>query len=211
MKAKSLKESYRKGLWAFLIVNVVVFWLTKFASFDGDFAQLLYRISNKESLYLLVGPVVVLVFNGLVSADNKERLVFWKIDNPLPGSEAFSYHLEREPRANRSKIEAKWGELPSTPNEENSLWYDMLKDSEHEVSVTDSHGNFLFSRDLAAFAALIMAVLGMVVLLSGADVFVKLSYLLFVVVQYIVTATAARNYGIRLVRNVLAVQSARWS
>ena len=37
-------------------------------------------------------PVVVLLLTGPLSHDAKARLVYWRIANPLPGSQAFTKH-----------------------------------------------------------------------------------------------------------------------
>ena len=209
MTTEYLKSRYSKSIQrGFLPFNLIVFWGLVLSNLDvAGFDALVASISLEETVVALIVSVATVVLDGLVSADNKARVVFWRLHDPLPGSRAFSEHLPREPRANQEHLIFDWGELPINAPEQNHLWYRMLKKHETDIRVSEAHYRWLITRDLTSFAFLFLIFLG------GATISVEFSratssiYLLLLGLQYLACMVAARNYGVRFVRTVLAVAS----
>ena len=208
MSTEYLKDSYKWQLRAVMIVNIAVFWGVVVSRADfSAIADLLSSLSIEDGIIGLIAPVATFVLNGLVSADTKARVVYWRYRHPLPGSRAFSEHLRREVRADPDRLARGWGPFPSKPAEENRLWYRIYKSVEKDLGVHEAHRAWLFSRDLTAYVLLFLGLFGISTLVSEVPGETTGWYLVALVVQYSAVMIAARNYGVRFVRTVLAVAS----
>ena len=152
--------------------------------------------------------VFITVMNGLLSPMAKARLVFWRWRHPLPGSRAFSLHARRDARINVPALRAKLGDFPKTEADQNSTWYRLYRSIEHDAAVAQVHRDFLFTRDCAALSALAILPLGTAAFVQAGSLRQASTYLAILVAQYLVTRSAAANYGKRFVCTVLAIKSA---
>lgn len=155
-----------------------------------------------------LGLVLMSVVNGLLGPQAKARLVFWRWSHPLPGSRAFSEHAKRDPRISLPALRSKLGTLPKSEGEQNSAWYKLYKTVESQAAVTYEHKEYLFTRDYAALAALMLIGLGPLAPLQATSVERAVTYVALLVAQYLVVRFAAVNYGQRLITTVLAIKSA---
>ena len=154
-----------------------------------------------------VGVIIAGVVNGLLSANSKARLVFWRWSNPLPGSFAFSRYAQQDPRidpAALGKITDSW---PSDPTEQNRLWYRLYKSVENEPAVTDAHRHFLLTRDYTAIAFLLLMTAGPLGFYFIASMMPAIAYVGLLMLQYLLARQAASNYGVRFVTSVLALKA----
>lgn len=207
MSSSYLKSSYRKVLWSFVLLNVAVFWAVVVVDDWSSFSSVFSSMTGQEAILGVVGPVAMLMLNGLLSAPAKTRLVYWRWNDALPGCRAFSEILDTDPRADRTVLEASFGELPDDPAEQNSLWYRMYRSVDDRVAVIEGHREWLFGRDLTALAAIILVVLGGAAFISSLNWHLTIGYGLALGLVYIGSMVAARNYGTRFVCNVLAEHS----
>ena len=214
MPVASLKESYRWHLRGFVALYAFVFFLS-FASADMIMAIQLCQfeglITPEVVLKVVLGlalPLVTLVLDGIVSADIKAMLVYWRCRNPLPGSQAFTKHGPADPRVDMKSLEEKYGPFPESANEQNQLWYRLLKASEDQPSVSQAHRASLLTRDLASLS-FALALLGLIL---GAALSVGLwtwaILVTWLTVQFVVLRIVAANNGRRLVTTVLAEAAA---
>ena len=206
--SKTYLKRNRPSLWTFVAVNIAAFW--GIVVWGADFSAIetaWASLSAKDGVAVMLAPVVVFVFNGLLPADAKARIVYLRWRNPLPGCRAFSVHLPAEVRADPQRLAERWGPFPTDAASQNQLWYDILKSVESELEVREAYRDSLLSRDLAAFAFLFLLLLGCASVLSGAAWAVKGVYLACLLAQCVGTVAAARNYGVRFVRTTLAVGS----
>ena len=190
-------------------------WLVMLALFDAAVVFLfvtpeLVDMSKMAAIRagaVSVVPVVVLLFTGLVSHNVKAKLVYWKLANPLPGSEAFTKHAPGDIRIDMSALAKNVGSLPTEPGEQNAKWYKLYRQVGDDPAVVEAHKLYLMYRDMAAMSLLLVplapAALRYVAVPSGS---LWATGVLFLV-QYLVCAIAARNSGMRFVCNVLAVHS----
>ena len=210
MSSKSLKATYRWHLRGFVALNALIF----FAMFAGEgmvaaieFRQLQGLVSPRAVLGLVL-PLITLVLDGIVPADAKAVLVYWRRKNPLPGSEAFTKHGAADPRVDMKVLNERCGSLPKAADEQNQLWYKLFKAVENRPSVSQAHRASLLTRDLATLS-LSLIPLGAIfaaVLRVGTVPWVVLVGVL--TLQFIVLRRVAANNGRRFVTTVLAEATA---
>ena len=203
-----LKDSYKWSLRVFAIINVVVFWgVVSLGADISAVTSLIASISPNEGIIALVAPIGTFVLDGLISADTKARLVYWRYHNPLPGSLAFSRYLKTDSRIERSRLSQRWGKFPSNPIEQNRLWYRIYKSVENEIRVREAHRASLHSRDLTTQGALFLVFFGIAIFFSNTPWDAMAWYLFVLAGQYLALMVAARTYGIRFVQTVLVISS----
>jgi hypothetical protein len=162
----------------------------------------------KSALVAALGLAASIVLNGQLPTIAKERLVFWRWQNPLPGHRAFSYYAYRDARLDRERLAKAYGaELPYDPARQNSVWYAMYQDVKGKPAVSQASREYLFTRDYAGFAAIFLAVFGSTVWLAGLPLRDTVTYVGFLVLQYLAARQSASTYGARLVTNVMALKS----
>jgi hypothetical protein len=205
---KSLKHKNTARLIAVCAANLAVYavLVKGDAIADGDWHRVLSAAA--DFLPASLGLVIISVLNGLMSPLAKARLVFWRWRHPLPGCRAFSEHAKKDPRINLPALRSKLGSLPKAEGEQNSTWYKMYRTIETDVAVADVHKEYLFTRDYAALAALMVPILGGLAFWQASSLWRASSYLTFLVAQYAIVRIAASNYGQRFVCTVLAIKSA---
>ena len=155
-----------------------------------------------------LGVVLAGVVNGLLSADIKARLVFWRWSNPLPGSFAFSRYAQRDARIDTAALRQVVGDWPTEPRQQNAIWYRLYKTVEHEPAVMDAHRYFLLTRDYAALAFLVFVVAGPLGLWLLPSALTAGAYIGLLLLQYLLARQAASNYGVRFVTTVLSLKAA---
>lgn len=171
------------------------FW----AAIDERFADL----SAKDGLFLALTPVISLIANGLFPPAVKDVLVFWRIKNVLPGHRAFSVHANADRRLNVERLRKRVAPWPTSPKDENQTWYRLYRSVDDAVRVAPVNRSFLVASGLASIAAtFLVAGVPITWFLSHSTQW-TLTYSAVAVVQYVILAFVARNYGIQLVRNVL--------
>lgn len=192
-----LKKSYQKHLYIFLGVHLVVF-LTLVMDFNS-----LLNFSLTDGIKVLafsMASLILFVLNRLIPSPAKEILVFWRLQERLPGHQAFSKYALNDERIDLHYLKAKHPELEKTGFNENKLWYKIYQTHKNNPSVFDAHKNYLMARDMTMLVVVIFWVVAIMLFDSTLIGFLILEYLIFVVV--------CRNYAIKFVQNVLAVESA---
>lgn len=158
----------------------------------------------KASLPAGIGLVLMGVANSLLSPIAKARLVFGRWHHPLPGSEAFTRWVPSDDRIDVQALERAYRPLPTDPREQNTLWYKLYKSVENEVSVNHIHREFLFTRDYACLAFMMLWLFGAIAIFQCTSARCAASYLLILAIQAVLVRRAARQNGRRLVTTVLA-------
>jgi len=208
MSTEHLKESYKWQIITFTLFNAALFWTLAVSGKDiSTLPAFFSAISVKDGLFASSAPIICFLIDGFLSADAKARLVYWRWHHPLPGSRAFSKHLKADPRANPQKLEHDWGPLPDQPDQQNILWYQIYRSVEYDVRVHEAHRAWLYARDLTAYAALFVSILGSAAVILATPLASIVWYLPTLALQYLVTMIAAHKLGVRFVRTVLAIAS----
>lgn len=195
-------------------------WLTALIAID---IGVLYFLFNPEKLgttsvaqltaarmALTAGiPVLVLLLASLLPQKLKAMLVFWRWKDVLPGHRAFTKYGPTDSRVDMAALRKNVGVLPTIARDQNALWYRLYRAVATEHNVIDSHKSFLLFRDMAAVSILLAILVPTTMyILEVPSKIVWISLSLFLL-QYIVTALAARNCGVRFLMTVLAEHSAR--
>lgn len=154
-------------------------------------------------------PVVVLLLTGPLSHDAKARLVYWRIANPLPGSQAFTKHAPADSRIDMKALGKNVGALPTDPAEQNAKWYKLYRLVGDDAAVVQAHRLYLMYRDMAVMSLLLIPLVPAALWYAGAAPAARWIAGGWFVLQYVVCAISARHSGSRFVCNVLAVHSIR--
>jgi len=203
-----LKSENQVWLFGFLVVNLAAFAVVTYIGLDGVPGAIQWIQSNWESLSAVgIGVVVTTVVSNLISPQLKAVLVFWRWPNPLPGHRAFTRYLRKDPRIDAHRLQEKIGDFPSDPSDQNRLWYRIYRTHESEPSVMGAHKDFLLTRDITWLSFAMFVLFGLGSAFIGETTLQTAWYPAFLAIQYAVASIAAKRNGIRLVLNVLAIES----
>lgn len=203
-----LKSENQIWSFGFLVVNLAVFAVVTFIGLDGVPGAIQWVQSNWESLSAVgLGVVVTTVVSNLISPQLKAALVFWRWPNPLPGHHAFTRYLGKDPRIDPDRLQARIGDFPSDPAEQNRLWYRIYRTHQSDPSVMGAHRDFLLTRDITWLSFAMFILFGLGARLLGESALQTAWYPGMLAFQYMVSFIAARRNGIRFVLNVLAIES----
>lgn len=191
-------------------------WLSAFVAFDvailiAVLAPQLRLISTEPEVVAraassLLAPPVLLLLSSLIPNQLKASLVFWRARFALPGHRAFSHHAHADPRIDPAKLLARISPYPVEAREQNSAWYRIYRAHRDDDAVLDANRRFLLFRDLAVVSLLLAVLLPFGIWALGLRSAVLPTLIVFIA-QYVLSAIAARQAGIRLVTSVLAIES----
>lgn len=207
--APALKTVNAPALYGLMLMNLAV--LYAFVTGESVPARgVIALVTDLDKLIPAgIGLALVGILNAQISAEAKARIIFLRWRHPLPGCRAFSLHAASDARVDVAELSRQYGNLPYEPREQNALWYRLYKGVDCEPAVTQVHRSFLFARDYACVALMMLFVLGGYAMLyvpskSGRVIFVGV-----LLVQFLLAMRAARNHGIRFVTTVLAIAAAK--
>lgn len=158
-------------------------------------------------LFAAAGPLVAGFLNDLLPSNAKASIVFWRLNDALPGHRAFSKYADADPRIDIAALKKKIGEFPQSARDQNICWYRLFQKHQSNVIVNDAHKRFLLFRDSSSLTILILVIAGMAAVLAGVPFGLQALLVGGLAVQFLWLALSARNTGIRLVQNVLALES----
>ena len=206
-ESKSLNEQNWPGLLAITALNLIVF-----AAVSAIDAAPYFKLAKAWGFLLPagVGLAMIRVINGLINGKTKNRLVFWKWKNPLPGCEAYTVYAKNDDRYTEADVSRFYSasddpEKWVVPKDQNAHFYEnIFLPMQNKPAVQQAERNFLFTRDYAAISFVMLISLGV----AGYFVITAdhnwVLYGLGLIVQFLLARTAARNYGIETVTNSIA-------
>ena len=204
-----LKSKNAAYLWTFIGINFAIFlslFVSKgFAAVSVD--HFWQRVTAKDGIIAASLPLLAIVLSGVLSDLGKARLVFWRWHNPLPGCRAFTELLNTDPRIDVPALKRKLGELPQDPQAQNALWYRLYKGQSADIKISEAHRVYLLTRDMTTVAALFVVLFSIGLVAASVDWKIAALYTVALIAQYLLIASAARNYGTRFVMNVLSEES----
>lgn len=210
---KTLKQENLRYVQAYTILLVTIFWGI---ARELSIQEILISLdSTSDWLEKLLSATVVasvtyvatIMLTGVIPSKWKYVLVFWRFNNTLPGHRAFSRLMAQDPRIDTDALIAKYGELPQEPVAQNKLWYRIYQKHEMEKTVLEAQKNFLLMREMTATTVILMVVLAFIGWFLFSEWRLLAYYITGLSVLAALTATAGRNYGERLVTNVLSIDS----
>jgi len=203
---KTLKEQNSKLVWVFFSFNIALFYFVGLANIINVSDFEIKSFITIRGVWVLIVPLLLFVLNGFISTDIKAILSFWRFKNPLPACRAFSVYAEKDDRIDKNYLASKFGQLPTLPKEQNSLWYKIYKKHQENPVVKKSHKDFLLARDIASVSFLFFIIGSISILFLTAEPF-KWLYMFYLLIQYAIFAIVAQNHGKRFVCNALAIET----
>jgi hypothetical protein len=203
--SKSLKEENAKFIWAVVLGDVVIVFGLLFPLLLGEVLSDVLPKAFGAS----VAPLVVFFLTSLLPSDVKAAIVFLRVHDILPGHRAFTVYGAHDSRVDLVRLRRKVGGFPKTPRGQNTTWYSLYKEVESEAGVILAHRHYLLFRDIAGISLLLLPVVVGLLFVLGSSGRILILAAGFFLLQYALSAIAARNQGVRLVTNVLAIHSAR--
>jgi hypothetical protein len=179
--SERIKDTYQKHLWLFFSANIVVYVVVStFNYFDVEVANSKMSVFlNPKSFLFILSPILALVLNGLLPNAIKEFIVFWKINNRLPGCRAFSKFAVSDYRIDVNTLKKMVGEFPEIPSEQNRVWYKLYNDLQGNEVIKGSHKDFLLTRDLCSISFVFTVVIVPIELYLWEDSRTKIIYAAF--------------------------------
>jgi|ERR1043165_2159345 hypothetical protein len=207
--AENLKKYHTSKLTAVVFANVLCFYgLAATAPLGlrelvpSDF------IEATKALPIGLGPMLAFLIISLFPSKWKERIVFLCWSHPLPGSRAFTHFAKEDPRVDVEALARILDQLPTDPREQNRVWYKLYLTVEDRESVKQAHRGYLFFRDYTVIALSSFAVLAPASFYFMESWLIPSFYSLGLLLQLVLTRTAAVNHAERFVCNVLSIVSA---
>lgn len=193
-------------------------WVSAFVAFDVVVIGLLLTTQLQFTsieprlvinlLSALITPPLLLLISSLLSADVKAALVFWRARFALPGHRAFSKYVYEDARIDMDSLRSSINPFPEDPSSQNREWYRIYRRLKDEFAVLDANRHYLLFRDLAAVSIFLALGIPLVLWTAGFYGAIRPSAAIFTV-QYILSCIAAQQNGVRLVKTVLAIESAQ--
>lgn len=200
---KNIKSINRKHLIGYMLLNCLIFLIISGIISGGlDEIENLYKKTTNLFGFLLIPLSVVL--EGFLSPDFKHKLVFWRIESPLPASRAFTQIAPKDPRIDMSRLSLVLsGNIPESPEKQNATWYQLYKRYSSKSRVFEAHRHFLLTRDLASLSFISIPVALASYTLWSVPVRSMMIHLVFLIAVLLLASVACQNYGKRFVANVL--------
>lgn len=204
---KALKSQNLMKIWGLALLDAALLLAIVYPH-DLNPAQLPFAAIGRL-LAAAVAPALVLLVTSILSPDIKAVLVFWRLHEVLPGHRAFSKYAPADTRIDLDRLRQNVGEFPDDPRDQNSNWYRLYKKVAGESAVALAHKNYLLFRDMAAMSVLLAVVVPVTLLICLPNKALAGYSLALFSIQFLATAVAARNSGVRFVTNVLAEHAAK--
>lgn len=198
---KSIKEEYKTNLQVFLGFHIVLIYILIFGLSN---LQKLHEVELYKSAFLFILPILSIILNGIMPNSLKEFFVFWRFKERLPGFKAFSKYGIQDARIDMNRLKAKYPEINTKLFDENVLWYKIYQKHQKAPSVWDAQKNYLFTRDMTTLSIYFIAISLFIEFYLAIDL--KSLYLFFLI-EYFVLVLSCRNYSVKFVTNVLALES----
>ena len=199
-RSSALKSSILKWLVTLALLDIAVVLLLLVPEMVD-----LTKLAAMRAGASLVLPVVVLILAAVLPNDIKATLIYWKLTNPLPGTEAFTKHGPADVRIDMSALAKNVGALPTEPREQNAKWYKLYRLVGDEPTVVEAHKAFLIFRDMAAMSLLLVPLVPAALWYAGVTPGRIWTAGALFLAQYVLCALCARHSGKRFVCNVLAI------
>jgi hypothetical protein len=212
---KSLKDQNAWLIRAAMIAHIVAFAFVSMRPLQLiglDAKGLMARLQSaalpgSASLGLIV--IASLILLGLVPASLRDKLVHLRKSDPLPGCRAFTQVGPRASHVDMDALAKKFGPFPSEPSAQNQLFYRIYRDYRDDVGVLDAHRRYLAARDIGTITAILAAPLPLLSFAITHDGVRSVTYLVALLLIYLLCAVSAKNYSWRMVEHVLALASSR--
>ena len=205
--SRNIKD-YDSVLTRFVLANFfILVIIPDFANINnhGNYINYFSEVGLIKGAGLFVTSILTLLINGFYKSEHKYIIVFWKIKNSLPGCRVFTELATKDPRIDYNSLVQKYDPLPTKPEEQNKLWYKILKKHPDDQAILQSHRDFLLFRDLTAITFSLMIIFLLVFVTARIFHFnLGISYFIIFLLEYLLLVVITRNKAERFVLNVVA-------
>ena len=214
-EGKSLKEQNAWLIRAAMVGHVLTFaWVTAepLKLLNMDETSVLNRLEasaapGTAALGLIM--IASLLLLGMINPNWRDRIIHWRLRDPLPGCRAFSRIGPESSHVDMNQLEKNFGPLPENGAEQNRLFYKIYRNYREDIGVLDAHGRYLAARDIGTITALVMLGLPLLSWWATDSAMRSFAYGGALFAVYCFCALAAKNYSWRMVQHVLALASSR--
>lgn len=203
----SLKDVNRANLALIIFLNISMYiYILEFGLKMPNISEI--TVSYKDYGSAIFFLLLVGVLNAQLDHEYKARLIFWRWNNPLPGSFAFSHIMHTDPRIDIDALRGHYSPLPDDPKDQNRLWFKWYRECSTDPSITHVHREYLFTRDWAGLSFLLF-------LLISPLAYWQMEWrpatgvAVILITEYFLVRRAAKNHGERFVASVLAIKSSK--
>lgn len=208
MTKSSIKAQYLPGLAAVAVADGLILFMALNGWEIPDAPNT--RLLASRAAVSLIAAAAVLLLAGILPVAAKDRLVFWRWREALPGHRAFSDDTLSDPRIDAAKLARNIQiSFPTVAREQNTAWYRLFKKVETDPSVDQCNRAFLLLRELGALSFVATAGCAVWWLVSPKFQDAAEAAIALFAVQYVLAAVSSKNYGHRLVTTVLAAHSVK--
>lgn len=181
--------SYCAFLYALFIVTTIrtPSFLLEIKKYYEDF--------NSSKFIVAFAPIFFFVLLNVLPVGLKEKIAHFRIRNQLPGTKVFSKLIKNDDRIDSNRLKEKIGDFPTSPKQQNSLWYSLFSQVKEQIEVKAAHKNYLLARELS-FLSFLYLLLVLVFLFLG---FQNANIITFIVAVccYTLLSTLCNNVGNR--------------
>ena len=205
--SKSLKALNIWWLGLLILLDILILLIFVFPEVlaTASFSQ----VTAGRSALMTMLPIIVLLLSSVISQKHKAVLVYWKTENPLPGSEAFTKYGPADPRVDMDKLKKHVGQWPTDAQGQNTFWYGLYKLVDSAPAVVEAHKQSLRFRDMAAMSIILSVVVPICFAFMLLEAWQFIGGLALFAVQYLICSHTGRHFGIQFVSTVLAEHSFR--
>lgn len=194
-------------LWLFIWPDIIsILLLAGFTFTQISNTVLAWTPSVQEILIVSIGPLFTNFLKTILPLKTIESLIFWRRNHALPGHRAFTKYAN-DSRVDATALKRRIGKFPTQPIDQNSCWYRLLQKHKLNTIISNAHKQFLFFRNSVSLTLLLLIVALGASILSDAPRSFKATLIGLLVLKLFLLIIAAKNTGIRLVQNVLSLES----
>ncbi|MEO7467040.1 MAG: hypothetical protein ABIV36_08505 [Sphingobium limneticum] len=198
-----MADSLKSGINARYLVPIVAAYAAAAGLLGLD------RITQLQTIFAHAGVagiagVAMLVLQEVFPRPLKEALIFWRLQDRLPGCRAFSEIAPRDPRIDPTDLAILIPATTMSATQQNALWYRWLKETESDPAIADNHRRYLILRDCAVLLALLALTTPALLIWTREAPTHTIMLAAGLLVAYLIVATSARHAACRLVGNVIA-------
>ncbi|MCU6453221.1 hypothetical protein LPN01_03930 [Sphingomonas sp. A2-49] len=214
-ETKSLKEQNAWLIRAAMIAHIIAFvWIALepgklFKAGSVELGKRLEGLALPGSASLGIIVIASLLLLGLIPPDWRDRIIHLRWYNPLPGCRAFSVIGPKSSHVDMQALTARIGLLPNDPAAQNRLFYRLYKPLRDDIGVCDAHRRYLAARDIGTISALLVMPLPIMTMIVTHNAARSGWYGVLLLLTYLFSALAAKNYSYRMVQHVLALTAAQ--
>lgn len=205
----SLKQQNYPFIILYVLFNFAIFFVIYKNGFLNlnSFNDMFKYLSQKDGIFFILLPILLIVLQGLIPSKIKEILIFWKKKNRLPGCQAFTKYMKEDNRINKKILIEKYGKLPKKEEKQNKLWYSIYRKIS-DKGIDKTHKDYLLSRELTIVTVFFIPIFPMILwYFTNIENKILIIFSIFLILEYLIIRYVAKNHAERLVTNVLALAS----